>query len=174
MRNARTDGAHAAHRCPPNPLPRRYGHTEIVRRLQRACNVSASSAKLQDAAWLGALFSAARGGHTRVAKLLMAYEDAPSVLVKLYESLKPKKDAPPVPPNPEKDPLAVAAARGHLAIVELLSPQRALCAPCAAVAAAASGHADVFGHLALGPASGLLEVGGQGSERRGAGARMRE
>jgi hypothetical protein len=88
----------------------------------------------------------------------MASDEAASTLTKLYESTKPKKDAPPVPPNPEKDPLAVAAARGHLAIVELLAPQRALCAPCAAVAAAGAGHADVFQTLIMGPAGGILEV----------------
>ncbi|KAI8465883.1 MAG: hypothetical protein J3K34DRAFT_76201 [Monoraphidium minutum] len=134
-----------------------YGHNRVVARLQRACNVTASSAKLQAAGWLGALFNAARGGHGRVAKLLMADESAPALLSKIYESRKPKKDAPPVPPDPEKDPLAVAAARGHQEIVELLSPHGALCAPCAAVAAAGAGHKDVFGHLVLGPAKGLLE-----------------
>lgn len=128
--------------------------------LQRACNISASSSKLQAAGWLGALFNAARGGHADVAKLLMAHEEASALLTKLYANLKPRKDGPPRPPNPEKDPLAVAAARGYMGIVELLSPQRALCAPCAAVAAAGAGREEVFEHLVAGPAASLLEVGG--------------
>jgi hypothetical protein len=164
----------AAHRAPRPPPPPRFGHNGVAARLQKACNVSASSAKLQAAGWLGALLNAARGGHERVARLLMADGDAPAMLAKIYEGRKPSKDGPLKPPNPEKDPLAVAAARGHAAIVELLSPQRALCAPCAAVAAAKAGHGDVFAHLALGPAKSLLEVrarpagasGGSGRERR--------
>jgi hypothetical protein len=136
-----------------------YGHTTMARTLQRVCNVSAASPKLQAAGWLGALFNAARGGHTKVAQLLLADPDAGEMLTKVYADQKPKKGAPPRPPNPEKDPIAVAAARGHLAIVQALSPHRALCAPCAAVAAAAAGHKDVFVHLVEGPAGNLLEVG---------------
>ncbi|GBF88260.1 hypothetical protein Rsub_00972 [Raphidocelis subcapitata] len=135
-----------------------YGHNGIVRRLQAACNVSATSERLQAAGWLGALFNAARGGHARVVRLLLADEEAPQMLSKLYADLKPRKDGPPRAPNPEKDPLGVAAARGHLDVVGELSSQRALCAPCAAIAAAAAGHADVFIHLVVGPARNLLEA----------------
>lgn len=138
--------------------PRRYGHFDIARRLQRACNVSSSSPRLQAAGWLGALFGAARGGHTRVARLLLADADAPEMLGKLYADAKPKKDGPPVAPDPEKDPLAAAAGRGHQAVVELLSPHRALCGPCAAVAAAGGGHLAAFEHLVAGAGAQLLDA----------------
>jgi len=138
-----------------------YGHTGIAHSLQKLCNVSASNPKLQVAGWLGALFNAARGGHTQVVQLLLKHEEVGQMLTKLYANLQRKKDGPPVPPNPEKDPLAVAAARGHLEIVEALSQHRALCAPCAAIAAAAAGHTDVFVHLVSGPADSVLEVSGQ-------------
>jgi hypothetical protein len=143
-----------------------------VRSLEKACNVSASSPKLQAAGWLGAVFNAARGGHARAAKLLLADPEAGAMLTKVWGDQKPRKDAPPVRPDPEKDPLGVAAARGHLDIVELLSPHRSLCAPCAAVAAAARGHKDVFAHLVLGPADSMLEARRRGEGGRGGGGRL--
>jgi hypothetical protein len=145
--------------CPPALLKATaYGHAAVVRQLQRACNVSASSERLQAAGWLGALFNAARGGHGKVVRLLLADEDAAEMLSKVHAGIKRKKDGPPVAPHPEKDPLAIAAARGHLEVVELLMPFRALCAPCAAAAAAAAGHSDAFVMLASGPAAAMLEV----------------
>ena len=134
-----------------------YGHFGVTRLLSRACNVSESSPKLQAAGWLGALFNAARGGHADTARLLLAHADADTLLGKIYAHRKPKKGGPPVAPDPEKDPLAIAAARGHLQLVQLLSPRRALCAPCAAAAAAGAGHVEIFAHLAAGPARSVLD-----------------
>jgi hypothetical protein len=53
-----------------------------------------------------------------------------------------------------------AAAAGHQGVVEvLLQHGLVLCAPCAAVEAAAGGYLDILKMLVEGPAGQMMEVG---------------
>jgi hypothetical protein len=131
--------------------------------LRTLCNATSSSKKLQEAAWLGHLLTAARGGHTRVVQLLLAQDNARQMLGQLYSGRTDsgKSQGPPPPLPADQDPLMSAAGAGYEAIVDALLPYDGqMCGPCAAAQAALHGHLSILQKLVEGPAATVLAVSG--------------
>lgn len=139
----------------------RFGRWSCVSTLRTLCNATTSSKKLQEAAWLGHLLTAARGGHTQVVKLLLAQDNARQLLGQLYSGRTDagKAQGPPPPLPADQDPLMSAAGAGYEAIVDALLPYAGqMCGPCAAAQASLHGHLGILQKLVEGPASTVLAV----------------
>lgn len=149
----------------------------------------------QDAAWLGAVLSAARRGANDVLEALVSskvaavgQDKAAKLLGALHTTRSAGDDeedrpappaggkggaAPPAPQRPDRDPLAAAAARGDERAVRALLPVASgLCASCAAVEAARGGHVELLELLTRGEKEEGEGGGDEGQKgKKGAGRR---
>jgi len=142
-------------------LATKYARIPTVSALTQLCNASSSSIKYQEAGWQGQVLLAASRNHLTALNLLLQHPQASALLGKLYSGRQASSESQgPPPPLPlDQDPLMSAAAAGHKGVVEaLLKYGMVLCAPCAAVEAAAAGHLEIFKMLVEGPAGQMLQA----------------